>query len=92
MRYPMSRCTTSLILIWMIIALTGCVGVQNIGRDGTSNALESVSWPRPTFLTSAERQTVPGLSVVYSYNKIRHIDNMPDSKSMEENGVPGRRS
>ena len=89
MRYPMSRYTISLILVWMIIALTGCVGVQNIGRDGDSNVTEPVSWPRPFFLTVGEHQTAPGLSVVYFYKKIRHIDEMSNDQWTAKNGLPG---
>lgn len=89
MRYSMSRHTNMLMLLWIIIALTGCGATQHLERDGNSSTLEPLSWPRPSFLTAAERQTAPGLSVVYSYNKIRHVDEMPDRKWMAENGVAG---
>jgi hypothetical protein len=74
----------------MIVTLTGCGGVQHPGRDGNSNALEAVSWPQPVFLTTPEQQTAPGLSVVYAYCKIRHLDEMPSSKWMSEKGEPGK--
>ena len=89
MRYSMLRCTASLMLFWMSIALTGCGGMQHPGRDGDSNALEAMPWPRPVFLTATEQQTDPGLSVVYASCKIRHSGEMPSSKWMAEKGVPG---
>ncbi len=76
-------------LFWMMITWAGCGGMQHPGRDGDSNALETVSWPRPALLTATEQQTEPGLSVVYAACKIRHIDKMPGRKWMTEKGVPG---
>jgi hypothetical protein len=73
----------------MVTVLTGCGGVQGLGKDRDSNTPGVVSWPRPTFLSAAQQQTVPGLSVVYSANKIRHIDEMPSSKWMTKKGWPG---
>ena len=90
MRYSILRCTVSFVLICMIVTLIGCGGVQHPERDGNSNALEAVSWPQPVFLTSSEQQTAPGLSVVYAYCKIRHLDEMPSSKWMSEKGEPGK--
>ena len=89
MGYPMLRCTALLMLFWTILVLTGCGGVQNLGKDGDSNTSKPESWPRPALLTATERQTAPGLSVVYARCKIRHIDKMPDRKWMAENGVTG---
>ena len=89
MGYPMLRRITLLMVFWMIVAPTGCGGVKSSGRGGNSNVLEPAYWPRPTFLTAAEQQTHPGLSVVYASCKIRHIDKMPGRKWMTENGVPG---
>ena len=88
MGHPMLRCTALLMLFWMIIALTGCSGMKRIGGKGDPGVLESVSWPRPAFSQAEKKQTAPGLSVIYSSNKIRHIDEMPSRKWMAENGVP----
>lgn len=89
MKCFMSRCIVTIMLSWMIIALTGCGNMQHTGSGGDSRTLTSVPWPRPTFLNAAEHPTAPGLSVVYFFKKIRHVDEMPDSKWMVENGVPG---
>ena len=89
MRYSMLRCTTSLMLFWMIITLTGCGSVQHPERDGDPNTLEAVSWPLPALLTAPEEQTTPGLSVVSANCKIRHIDEMPSRKWMAKKGLPG---
>ena len=89
MGHPMLRCTVMLVLFWMIIALTGCSGMKHIEGEGDSSVLEPVSWPRPAFLQAEKEQTAPGLSVIYSSNKIRHINEMPSRKWMAKKGLPG---
>ena len=89
MKYSILRGTALLMFIWIIITLTGCGGAQHPRKEGNSNALEAVSWPQPALLTTPEQQTTPGLSVVYAYCKIRHLDEMPSSKWMAEKGEPG---
>jgi hypothetical protein len=78
-----------MMLSWIIVTLTGCGSMQHMGSGEASGALESVPWPRPAFSPPAKKQTSPGLSVVYFYKKIRHINEMPNSKQMAEKGVPG---
>jgi hypothetical protein len=89
MEHPMLRCTVALVLFWMIIALTGCGGMKSIGGEEGSGVLEPISWPRPAFLQAEKKQTAPGLSVIYSSNKIRHISEMPSRKWMVKKGSPG---
>ena len=89
MKCFMSRCIATMMLSWMIIALTSCGSMQHIESKGDSSALESVPWPQPAFSPTEKKQTSPGLSVVYFYKKIRHINEMPDSERMAEKGVPG---
>jgi len=90
MRHPMLKCTAMLVLFWIIIALIGCGGTQNLGKGGEADALEPVSWPRPAFLQAEKKQISPGLSVIYYSKKIRHINEMPASKWMKRNGYPGK--
>jgi hypothetical protein len=89
MGHPKLSLSTIWILIWAIIVLTGCGAVQPMGKQTDSNALEPAPWPRPAPLRSEINQTLPGLSVVYTGKKIRHIDEMPDREWMIDQGTHG---
>jgi len=71
------------ILLWVIIALNGCGTVQYMNMQGDSNAQKIEG------MHSEKNQTAPGLSVVYTSNKIRHINEMPGSDWMIKNGTHG---
>ena len=89
MGHPRLRCTVMLVLLWIIITLTGCGGVQKMGIDGESGSLKPVSWPQPAFSQTEKKQTSPGFSVLYYSKKIRYIDEMPGNKWMTKNGYQG---
>jgi PA14 domain len=71
------------ILFWMIILMSGCGVVQHMEGQEDANA------PKDGLLQSEKIQTTPGLSVVYTSNKIRHINEMPGSDWMMKNGSHG---
>lgn len=69
-----------IILMISIISLaliTGC------GKDNVKESAASMA-PKPL-----DAELSPGLSVLYVYSKIRHIDQMPSDRRFKKKGKPG---